>query len=321
MSDPTRSVTAVFPGRDELDALRQRHYNATVTSIQEHEPGLRVMHIAPDGPIAPFEPGQYTTLGLGYWEPRVDQASEDFALHPELLERLARRSYSVSHSIVDNWGELAPRHTDELEFYIVLVRPEGTHIPALTPRIFALGPGDRIYMGRKFTGRYTLSGVDPTDNVIFLSTGTGEAPHNQMTAKLLRDEHQGRILQVVCVRHWSDLAYLGRHRMVEGRFNNYRYVPLTTREPENNGNKVYIQDLLDSGGVEEALGVSIDASNTHFYLCGNPQMIGLPKWRDDGTLEFPATRSVCEILTESGFTLDHRRERGNVHYEEYWKTS
>jgi ferredoxin--NADP+ reductase len=46
-------------------------------------------------------------------------------------------------------------------------------------------------------------------------------------------------------------------------------------------------------------------------------MIGLPKWTDDG-LVFPETLGVCEQLHERGFVIDHRKERGNVHYEEYW---
>lgn len=281
--------------------------------------GLWVVHVAPDDPIPPFEPGQYTTLGLGYWERRVDDVSEDFAANPGLLRKMARRSYSVSSSIIDHNGELVPAHPDELEFYIVLVHPAEGHIPALTPRIFALEPGDRIYLGRKFTGRYTLAGVDPTDDVVFLATGTGEAPQNQMTAKLLRDGHQGLITQVVCVRHLTDLAYIDQQRIVEQRFPNYRYLALATREPTSAPNKVYIQDLLESGELETTLGKPLTPGTTHFFLCGNPQMIGLPRWRDDATLEFPETRGVCQILTERGFTLDHRRDRGDVHYEEYWK--
>ena len=67
------------------------------------------------------------------------------------------------------------------------------------------------------------------------------------------------------------------------------------------------------------MGAPLDPANTHVFLCGNPQMIGLPKWDDDGTMHFPEPRGVCEILHERGFTIDHLRERGNVHYEEYWK--
>jgi ferredoxin--NADP+ reductase len=298
------------------EALRRQHYNASFTQIRAHNEDLWVMKIRSDEPIEPFEAGQYTTLALGYWEPRADEAVDDFSSGQR--EKLARRSYSVSSSIVDDDGNLVEANPQDVEFYIVKVRPGEEEIPALTPRIFLKGVGDRIYMGRKFTGHYTLEGVQPTDNVIFLSTGTGEAPQNKMTAELLRREHQGKILNVVCVRYRADLAYTEQQAIVEGRYPNYRYITLTTREPENEGKKVYIQDMITSGQLEAELGAPLDPSSTHVYLCGNPSMIGLPKWNDDDIV-FPEIVGVCQLLHERGFTIDQRKQRGNVHYEEYWK--
>ena len=54
------------------------------------------------------------------------------------------------------------------------------------------------------------------------------------------------------------------------------------------------------------------------FLCGNPAMIGLPEGGDDGDQTFPETVGVVQLLVERGFTLDHRKKRGNIHYEEYW---
>jgi ferredoxin/flavodoxin---NADP+ reductase len=298
--------------------LRDDNYNATITWIRAHNPELWVLRIKPDRPIEPFKAGQYTTLALGYWEPRADEAHDDFEAHPEQHDKMARRSYSVSSSMVDENGELVPAHPDEVEFYIVQVRPGEVDLPALTPRLFTKGVGDRIFMGRKFTGRYTLDGVEPTDTVVFLSTGTGEAPQNAMTAELLRNAHQGKIISAVTARYLQDLAYLEQQRTVQERFPNYKYLALTTREPENEGKKVYIQDLILSGKLEEELGAPLDPANTHAFLCGNPAMIGLPKWEEDGSMVFPETLGVCQILADRGFTIDHHRERGNVHYEEYW---
>jgi ferredoxin--NADP+ reductase len=298
---------------------REENYNATITSIREHNPDLWVMKVKPDEPVEPFAPGKYTTLGLGFWEPRADDVLEDFAEDPDQRGKMARRSYSVSSSIVDEDGELVEPHPEEIEFYIVQVPPEEDEIPALTPRIFTREVGDRIFMSPKFTGRYTLEGVETSDNVVFLSTGTGEAPQNLMTAELLRRGHEGKIVSVVCVRYRRDLAYESEQAVVEESFPNYQYVALTTREPENEGNKIYIQDFVESGRLEEVLDAPLDPANTHVFLCGNPLMIGLPKWDDDGTMHFPETRGVCEILHQRGFTIDHLRERGSVHYEEYWK--
>lgn len=302
-----------------IERLREQHYNATITSIRAHNPDLWVIRVQPDEPIEPFKAGQYTTLGLGYWEPRADTASEDFETDPDLFEKMAWRSYSVSSSIVNDDGTLVDPPTDEVEFYIVQVPPGTEEIPALTPRIFLKDVGDRIYMSRKLTGRYTLDGVRPTDNVVFLSTGTGEAPQNAMTAELLRQGHTGHIATVVCVRYKRDLAYTAQHDLVEERFPNYRYVSLTTREPDNEGEKVYIQDMITSGRLELGLEAPLDPANTHVFLCGNPRMIGPPTYDDEGNLTFPEELGVCQLLNERGFKIDHRKDRGNVHYEEYWR--
>lgn len=301
------------------ERLREEHYNATITHIRAHNPELWVLRVKPDEPIDPFKPGQYTTLGLGYWEPRADEAHEDFVADPAQEDKVARRSYSVSSSVLDDAGELVPPHPPEVEFYIVQVPPGQTEIPALTPRMFMKGVGDRIFMGRKFTGRYTLDDVKPGDNVVFLSTGTGEAPQNLMMAELFRNGHDARIISVVCVRRRNDLAYVDQQATLTDLYSNYRYVTLTTREPENEGQKVYIQDYIESGELEKTLGAPLDPADTHVFLCGNPAMIGLPRWDDQtGELTFPEVRGVCQILHERGFTIDHRKERGNVHYEEYW---
>ncbi len=306
---------AAAPGADDLEHLREQNYNATLSHIRAHNEDLWVMKVTPDDPIDPFLPGQYTTLALGYWEPRADEAHDD--LKPDQDQKMARRSYSVSSSMIDETGELLPPHTPDVEFYIVKVKPGQEEIPALTPRLFMKEEGDRLFMGRKFTGHYTLEGVQPTDNIVFLSTGTGEAPQNAMIAELLRREHEGRILDVVCVRYKADLAYTREHAVLVDRYPKYRYVTITTREPENEERKVYIQDLIASGRIEEELGAPLDPAGTHVFLCGNPAMIGLPKWTDDG-LVFPETLGVCQQLHERGFVIDHRKERGNVHYEEYW---
>src|SRR5262249_28411956 len=102
---------------------------------------------------------------------------------------------------------------------------------------------------------------------------------------------------------------------------NYKYLSLTTREKDTIGHKVYIQDLLGSGQLEAELGAPLDPAKTHVYLCGNPNMIGVPvRDRDSGTQKFPATKVVVEIRYGRGFQLDDHANkiRGNIHVEEYW---
>src|SRR5690606_28492366 len=102
--------------------------------------------------------------------------------------------------------------------------------PALTPRLFTLKTGDRLFVGTKITGHYTLACVTPEQDVIFLATGTGEAPHNAMIAELFELGHTGKIINAVCVRQRSDLGYIAAHQELERQYQSYRYLPLTTRE-------------------------------------------------------------------------------------------
>ncbi len=311
---------AARPVVDEATAaaLRAEHYNATISYLRRAHDDLWIFGVEPDGGVPPYDAGQYATLGLGYWEPRIDDLAEE--LSAEQAAKLARRSYSISSPILGDDGELLPAGPEPaLEFYVVLVEADWQGTPAvLTPRLFLKDVGERLYMGRKIAGRYRLDRMDDPDaDVFLLSTGTGEAPHNRMTLDLLRDGHRGRIVAACTARYRRDLAYLDTQRELERRFPNYTYVPMTTREPEDEGNKVYLQDWIDSGAAEEQLGLTLDPARTHFFLCGNPGMIGLPEWDGDEPA-FPETRGVAAVLHERGFTLDRRGVAGNVHYEEYW---
>lgn len=299
-----------------IDELRQEHYNATITHFEPTHSDLWVLRVKPDHGSVSHLPGQYASLGLGYWEDRVDDAMESNI--DERWDKLVRRSYSISHRIFDEHGYLADEGgAGELEFYIVLVPPTPDNVPGLTPRLALKKPGDRIYLGPKVAGRYTLAPVtDPADTVIFLSTGTGEAPQNAMVTELLRKGHHGPIVSAVSVRQWADLGYLDKHRQLEQRYANYHYFPQPTREADIP--KRYLQDLIRDDVFAAEYGVELDPSRTHVFLCGNPSMIGLPEDGEHGEPIYPETVGVVQLLAERGFTLDHRKERGNVHYEEYW---
>ena len=300
-----------------IEELRKEHYNATITYFEPTHSDLWVLGVKPDHGDIHHLAGQYASLGLGHWEDRIDDA-EDPGLD-DRWDKLVRRSYSISHRIFDEYGYLAQeRDITELEFYIVLVPPTDDNIPGLTPRLALKRPGDRIYLGPKVAGRYTLAPVsDPHGTVVFFATGTGEAPHNAMIVELLRKGHMGPIVSAVTVRQLADLGYLEKNRELERRYSNYHYLPLPTREP--GVPKRYIQDLITDDVFTEEYGVELDAARTHVFMCGNPAMIGLPKEdEDNGGLIYPKPTGVVEILTERGFTLDHRKTKGNLHYEEYW---
>ena len=235
VAEPSRTaVTDVALDPAHIESLRAASYNATITSIRRVHDSLWIIDVTPDGEFPNYQAGQYATLGLGFWEPRIDGRHEEFA--EGQIEKLARRSYSISSSILDAEHELLdPTAEVSLEFYVVLVETDWQATPAiLTPRLFGKGVGDRIYLGRKIAGRYRLDKLTGNHNdVAFLATGTGEAPHNRMVLDLLSDGHRGQIVSVCTSRYLRDLAYLDTHNKLMEQYDNYRDFPMTTREQEN----------------------------------------------------------------------------------------
>ncbi|MBL8794190.1 MAG: ferredoxin--NADP reductase [Planctomycetia bacterium] len=308
---------------EQIADLRRQRYNATVAGIRLANSDLMCLRVQPDFPMPAHKPGQYTSLGLGNWEPRLAGCQEEH-LKPEEEAKLTRRAYSISCPLLGEDGQLVPDASRNgwLEFYIVLVRDSGKEKPpALTPRLFNLREGDRLNMVEKITGHFTLDPVKPGDAVVFLSTGTGEAPHNYMLWDLLRRGHDGPILSACCVRYKKDLAYLAIHEELMKRYPHYKYLSLTTREADTVQHKVYIQDLISSGQLAERLGRPLDPKTTHVYLCGNPKMIGVPiKDKETGQRHYPQPLGVIEILEKLGFQVDNPTVKlhGNVHFEEYW---
>ena len=310
---------------DEASQLREKHYNATIVERIDANSDLARFRIRPDNPIPPFEPGQYVALGIGNWEPRLAGTQEE-EVPEKKLRKLTRRAYSISCPVLDSEDRLAPVDSlDYFEFYITLVRAADSSEkkpPVLTPRLFNLGVGDRLEVQKKITGHYTLRDIGPDDTVLMLGTGTGEAPHNAMTAKLLATGHRGRVVNVTSVRHRVDLAYAVEHAKLMQQFPQYRYLPFTTRDPENLDSshpgfvgKQYLQDLYTSGQLAEAAGDALSAENTHVFLCGNPAMIGyVPPGADP-----PTKAGMLPILREAGFSDESDSTGpGTIRFEKYW---
>ena len=305
-----------------FEKLRHRHYNADVTEIKKLHDELMILRVRHDSSRLTFEAGQYTVLGLGRWEKSIDDPRLPTS---EQRQKLIKRAYSISCRLIDDRGRLTQADaTPELEFYITLVR-QTKKPPGLTPRLFNLASGDRLFMSTRSFGLYTLREIDPDDQVIFAGTGTGEAPHNAMIAALLGHRHRGPIACLTCVRYRKDLGYLKAHRLLEQRFSNYRYVSLTTREPENLDRtnpgfigKRYLQDVFEADDFFALTNCRLAPEGTHVFLCGGPDMIGVSRHASDSLIRKPQTRGMVQVLEKLGFRVDQPKVSGNIHFEKYW---
>lgn len=264
-------------------------YNATVTGREMITPQLIVLRVKPDGELFPFTPGQFTVLGLRAGESRIPEADqEETVAEPD---KLIRRAYSISSSSVER------RY---LEFYLTLV-PSGE----LTPRLFALGPGSRLFLSPKASGMFTLDRVAPGRAVLLLATGTGLAPYVSMLRTMLINDTQRRFVVLHGARCSWDLGYRAELESLARIRPNFCYIPTITQpedDPHFQGQTGLIQDLLAQGVVEKLAGVPLDPTQAEVFLCGNPNMV----------------IKVKEFLQPLGFLPDKGKQLGTIHLEEYW---
>jgi ferredoxin--NADP+ reductase len=272
-----------------MSATDGQPYNATLIGQEAVNPQLAVIRVRPDGPLFEFKPGQFAVLGLLGREARVPEATTEEV--PSDPDKLIRRAYSIASSSVER------RH---LEFYLTLITSG-----QLTPRLFALKHGSRLFLGPKATGVFTLDRVPGGKAVVLIATGTGLAPYISMLRTMLMNDTQRRYVVLHGARFSWDLGYRGELETLARLRPNFTYIPSITRQDQDPGFRGHagrIQALLEQGIVEREAGLELDPALADVFLCGHPDMIN----------------SVKGMLAARGFTPDHGRETGTIHVEEYW---
>ena len=264
-------------------------YNATLVQRVEIAPGLVILRVVPDVLPFRFQAGQYTVLGCKHGEPRFPGADDEEP--PTDAGKMIRRAYSIASS---------SKADEYLEFYITLV-PSGE----LTPRLLNLAVRDRLFLGTKATGLFTLDRVPRDKHVLMVGTGTGLAPYMSMLRSEMVCGGPRRFVILQGARFSWDLGYRTELTTLSRLCSNMTYLPVISRpqdDPTWRGLGGYLQDVLVSDVVPEKTGLEVGPENFHVFLCGNPAMIA------DATAR----------LVARGFVPDKGRESGTLHTEEYW---
>ncbi|MFA7330611.1 MAG: ferredoxin--NADP reductase [Candidatus Delongbacteria bacterium] len=265
--------------------------NATLAQHIEVSPGLAILRVVPDGwEPAEFQPGQFGVLALPGSAIRCVTSEPDE--EPVEPERLIKRAYSIASSSVMR---------EFLEFYVVLV-PSG----ALTPRLFALNRGDRLWLSPKFSGMFTLAEVPADQHIVLVSTGTGLAPYMSMLRSTLVCGGTRRMAVLHGARHSWDLGYRSELMTLKRMCSNFTYLPIVSRPGDESsrwaGESGYVQDLWTRGTLAESWGFEPTPADTHVFLCGNPAMV----------------ETLLLTLTAEGFTRHTKQQPGQIHVETYW---
>jgi len=304
-------------------------YNATVVSRVEVAPGLIILRVAPDKLPFEFKSGQYVVLGMKASEPRIEefegeppsvvagaepprtdavaainaavagtdesQAAVDaqaasVARAAADPDRMIRRAYSIASE---------SRADEYLEFYLTVVMSG-----ELTPRLFNLKVRDRLHVGPKAVGVFTLDKA-PGKHILMIGTGTGLAPYMSMLRSELVCNGPRQFVIVHGARYSWDLGYRTELTGLARHCSNFHYVPVITRPQEDptwRGRSGYLQNLVASGAIEEETGLELTPGNFDIFLCGNPGMI----------------ETVIGWAEARGFVKDKGHDIGTLHTEEYW---
>jgi ferredoxin--NADP+ reductase len=264
-------------------------YNATVIGREEINPQLVILRVKPDASLFDFKPGQFAVLGMLGSAKRIPEATPEET--PPEPDKLIRRAYSIASSSLER------RY---VEIYLTLITSG-----SLTPRLFALKHGSRLFLGPKASGIFTLDKVAPEKAVILIATGTGLAPYISMLRTMLVNDGQRKFVVLHGARYSWDLGYRGELESLSRLRPNFSYIPSITRpdeDPHFIGYTGRIQALMEQGVVEKESGVALDPAKAEVFLCGNPEMV----------------KVATEMLQVKGFAAKGGAGPVTIHVEEYW---
>ncbi|CDG86760.1 ferredoxin--NADP(+) reductase [Xenorhabdus bovienii] len=222
-------------------------------------------------PIERFTAGQFAKLAL------------------EIEGERIQRAYSYVNSPDDN----------SLEFYLVTV-PEGK----LSPRLAALKNGEELLVTEQAAGFFVLDEIPDCQTLWMLSTGTAIGPYLSILQQGNNLERFENIVLVHAVRLEQDLSYLPMMQQLEKKFQGkLRIQTIVSREKCPNSLMGRIPALIENGELEAAVGLPMQAENSHIMLCGNPQM----------------AKDTQQLLKEQRNMAKHlRRKPGHITSEQYW---
>lgn len=272
--------------------MNENVFNATLVSRRDFNDYLATFRIVSDkGPVPPFESGQFITIGL----PREDEPAAPGEVKPPPAAagrvRMIKRAYSIASACTIR---------DYYDLFIIRV-DEGK----LTPRLFRMKPGDKLWMDDRCKGEFTLDGVPPGKDIVTVSTGTGLAPFYSMFQSYRGQNRWRRFILINGCRYAQDLGYMDELKQTMREDPNFVYIPMATREPADSkydGLRGRVNLLLEPENFLKHVGSPLDPAQCHIYLCGNPEMI----------------EQVAATLTARGFVEHSKKQPGNLHIERYW---
>ena len=194
-----------------------------------------------------------------------------------------------------------PPDSETLEIYFNIV-PEGP----LTPQLAALQPGDALKLAPRAAGFLTLDEIPfeqtGCKHLWMLATSTGVGPFLSILQSGEAWRRFEKLVLVYSVRTQKELAYRQLiEQLVQQHPEQFHFAPAVTREAVDGALTTRITTALESGELEQCVGLQITPQQSHVMMCGNSAMI----------------RSAFALLEQRGMRKHLRREPGHISTEKY----
>ncbi len=266
--------------------MQESIYNSTVTGKIMITPDLMILRIRTDTSREQFVAGQYTKIGMLGSEPRSPNSVMPVEKAPET--KLIKRAYSIAS---------ANHETQNFEFYISQVKSG-----MLTPRLFNLTQGRRMWVDTEILGFFNLNDTPKDCNIVMVATGTGLAPYISFLRSHLAENSNIKMAVFHGAAYPWDLGYYSELKFIEGAFPNFYYFPTLLKADDTwTGLTGYIEKHLENRLLQDQAGIEISPEKTHFYLCGNPKMV----------------ESITNFLNKKNYKKHTSDQTGSLHVEEY----
>lgn len=123
-------------------------------------------------------------------------------------------------------------------------------------------------------GFFVLEEVPDCDTLWMLATGTALGPYLSILREGKDLERFNSTVLVHAVRYAADLSYLPLMRELEQRYaGKLRIQTVVSRETVEGSLTGRVPFLIETGALEEAVGLPMTTDTSHVMLCGNPQMV------------------------------------------------
>lgn len=176
---------------------------------------------------------------------------------------------------------------------------------ALTSRLWALQTGDRVWLGPKVKGKFTLEPVPPGSDIVTIATGSGLAPFVSMYRTYRGTGRWNTFTVIHGVRYARDLGYYEELKKYAAEDSSFFYIPTVTRATEDEhwtGHTGRVDSIFADRTFEKITKRPFDPGNCQIFLCGNPEMID----------------SMELFLSQRGFKNHSKKDPGQIHFERYW---